>query len=288
MAHVFRVSDFCDCFSFVKQLYDSLSDSEDEMLFFRGLSDASFADIPSLFVTEKNGKTESELYHSLLLERPEEFDTRKHLSTLAKMQHYFSKTRMMDVTTNILDAIYFACTDFYDRDCKVIAYKVKKKDILHSNSDRALMLSCLPPLKESDKNQIRDFCLSRRGQVLDENSIRSNPGMIHLLHEICGECPAFKCAINTNDLLSSFFVLANKDNERSRIQSGYFVIAGLAGINAFQSYVDSVKEATIIIKASNKKKIESELKILGIDDAHIYPSLDRVALNIRNKRLISK
>lgn len=51
--------------------------------------------------------------------------------------------------------------------------------------------------------------------------------MIRFLHEVRGEYPAFECAIVGEHLLNSYFVRKNKDNQRMKIQDGYFIICGL-------------------------------------------------------------
>lgn len=276
------VADFCDYFSTIEDLVNGLNDGE--ILFYRGLPNDEYDPIPSFLVrNDPNQQSESDLYHSLLLERPEDFNTKNHLSTLAKMQHYTSKTRLMDVSTNPLMAFFFASAYCEDKDGAVVVYRVPKNQVLHSNSDKALMLSCLPPLKEEDKEEIKRFCLGRRGETIYEKDVQGNRAMIHLLHEIRGEYPAFECGIEPDDLLSSYFVLANKDNERSKIQSGYFVIAGLVDEQQFKQQMSQYMECKIIIPSQEKARAKKQLEILNVNESVIYPSLDRTALNIRDR-----
>lgn len=255
---------------------------DDEMIFYRGVADSACGFYPGCFF-EKNVE-EDVAYHNIKLEFPEEFDKREHLDNLAKMQHYGVPTRLMDLTTNPLIALFFAVEqDKNNADGVVSILRVKKKEILHHNSDRALMLSCLPSFSESDKEQIKRFCMAHKGVITDQD-IQFNDVMKRFLHEIRGEYPAFETAIVGKHLLDCFVVMTDKSNERIKIQNGAFVIFGL-DIEENHRKVESMKVDEFIVDNSAKQALLEDLKKLGINTSTVYPGLERTAIYLRNRKL---
>ena len=69
-----------------------------------------FDPMPSVFRTSKY--SEQEIYNQIMTECAHEFaGCMNHCETLAKMQHYGTPTRLLDITTNALAALFFACVD---------------------------------------------------------------------------------------------------------------------------------------------------------------------------------
>lgn len=122
---------------------------KDEMLFFRGHSDKSYRLLPGAMRGDGE-RQESEFYHNIMVEYPEEFRKGEHLSNLVKMQHYCHLTRLLDLTTNPLMALYFASEQYSDKDGQVLCFKVKKSDVLHHTSDKAMMLACPVSILKTD------------------------------------------------------------------------------------------------------------------------------------------
>ncbi len=274
------VDSLSDCLESIKKLKKSLR--VDEVLCFRGSSNIANGPLPGIFW--ENDVDESSFYHDLILEYPEEFDCKKdHLGTLAKMQHYGLPTRMLDVSGNAFVSLYFATSSNVGKDGYVDVFKVKKSEILKHNSDKALMLSCLPCLDKKSQESIRLFCENNKGKI-NESMIKNDDAMVRFLHEIRGEYPAFECAIIGEDLLNSYFVRANKNNQRMKIQDGYFIIHGLDN-DKFNEFVDSHLVGKMIIKSGKKSEFLSDLNSMGIRDDVIFPDLERTALFLRSKKL---
>lgn len=275
-----KVHNFVEYFNAVEKI--SQSCNKDEMLFYRGISDATFDLLPGIKFEKK--VTEYDEYHNLLLEYPDEFNTKDHLGTLAKMQHYGANTRLLDVSDNILTALFFASEQKQDCDGKVWVFRVPKREILHHNSDKAMMLACLPAIREADKERIKQFCETHRGEITDQQIV-GHPEMIKFLHEIRGEYPAFETAIVGQDILDCFFVQANKNNVRMRVQSGYFVICGLADERTCKQKLETHVVEEIIIDKNKKTQILEELSLMNIRSDTVYPDLERTAIYLRNKKL---
>lgn len=78
--------------------------------FYRGHADESWNLIPSIFRTPNGIKKEHLLFRDMVAHVPQDFsECKSALDYLVQMQHYGLPTRLLDVTTNPLVALYFAC-----------------------------------------------------------------------------------------------------------------------------------------------------------------------------------
>ena len=183
---------------------------------------------------------------------------------------------------NPLVALYFASETGTEQDGQVIVCKVKKEDILFFNSDKAMMLACLPVFSDQKQNEIKRFCKENQGEINEEKA-KTCRDFHRFLHEIRGEYPAFECEIIGKDLLKNYFVRAYKDNERIKIQNGLFMIFGL---NDKEADYDERICYRINIRANAKQQILKELKLMGISTSTIYPGLERRAMELARKKQI--
>ena len=93
--------------------------TSDKELYFRGESKVHKYIVPNLYLKEELTKKASENYYKSLLSqlgRDEYSDSTSLFRTLSEFQHYGAKTRILDITTNPLVALYFAVEKFYGED----------------------------------------------------------------------------------------------------------------------------------------------------------------------------
>lgn len=249
-------------------------------LFYRGHSNESYLPLPSVFRAinddQSNGtyaNQEDNLFKNMVVQCPQEFvSCFSTLEYLVKMQHYGLPTRLLDLTSNPLVALYFACCSHYGkggRNGEVLVYEVPDKDIKFFNSDTTTIIANLAKMP-------RTF------------DYHTQKGVI--LHEIKAEKPYFTDKIVEKDLHSVQCVKAKLDNRRITQQSGAFFIFGMdnnitkpAKIPYSYTCSRDGQEIAISISQIHKKEIISELSELSISEASLFPEIDNVARHLRNR-----
>lgn len=105
----------------------------DEYLAFRGQSNIAYELIPSLARPLKYRADvqmlhfEKELIYTAQHEYPKEFlNIDSPTELLIKLQHYGIPTRLLDITTNALVALYFACCSSPNADGEVFVFKLRR------------------------------------------------------------------------------------------------------------------------------------------------------------------
>lgn len=79
-------------------------------VFYRGHADKSWDLTPSIFRSDKGIENEHFLFRDMVAHMPRDFsECKSALDYLVQMQHYGLPTRLLDVTTKPLVALYFAC-----------------------------------------------------------------------------------------------------------------------------------------------------------------------------------
>ena len=78
--------------------------------FYRGHADKNWELLPSIFRVPNGVEKEHLLFRDMVAHEPQSFsECKSTLDYLVQMQHYGLPTRLLDMTTNPLVALYFAC-----------------------------------------------------------------------------------------------------------------------------------------------------------------------------------
>ena len=253
-------------------------------LFFRGHANQNFSALPAVFrpipnssLAEKYIDKEANLFHNMIMQCPDEF--KESVSTfdhLVKMQHYSLPTRLLDITTNPLVALYFACCEYIDIEDgfngEVIVYQIPNSDIKFYNSDTVSIVSNLSQL-----NNAFNF---------DEDKEK-------LLQIIKNENPYFIDQIDKNDLTKVICVQPKQDNRRIIKQSGAFLLFGMGdelekntSAKIPNSFV--LREHNISIPRKNKTQFLASLEHLAISEATLFPEIDNVAKFLKSPSRVSE
>ena len=126
-------------------------------LFYRGHSDKNYELKPSIYRNENFIKNEDKIYREIIAKVPYDFNGKSSIESLALMQHYGVPTRILDLTTNALVALYFACEEskkineteeksFFRKvniDGEVIIFSIPNESVCYSDSDKVTILANL-------------------------------------------------------------------------------------------------------------------------------------------------
>ncbi|MBY0202443.1 FRG domain-containing protein [Paenibacillus cucumis (ex Kampfer et al. 2016)] len=272
--------------SYIEEIF-KLSNDQDNDTFYRGHSDKKvYKLVPSLFRKDKAGNykfldNENVMFNEMILSNSSDFsmDT-STLDKLVRMQHYSLPTRLLDITSNPLIALYFACSSNGNMNVEgeVIIFKINKSHIKYFDSDKASCISNLAKLSKDDKENI----------IFEADVEGFNKQQIvgRLLHYIMEEKPFFQPRIVPTDLQDILCIKSKRANSRIYSQSGAFLLFGHEAVMNEEGTEDiTVRRITIV----NKQKILNELDALNINDSTVFPYIENTAKYIAKKfEFISK
>lgn len=253
-----------------------------ENLFFRGHADANYLLCPSVMRTPNLIQNESNMYHDLLIECPDDFERcHTHLEKLVEMQHYGLPTRLLDITRNPLVALYFACESRPESYGELVLISADKEEIKYPQSDTVSVLASLPAFSYNEQMKFRQWA-----EDLSVNEKQFNINAKRLVHEVRLEKPAFEPDIRKEDVLKNYIVYAVKNNSRIVKQDGAFILCGLNDVvDSLDEFRYREKKKKIVALVTEKKRILRQLEAFSINRAALFPEIDFVSEYIRNKYL---
>lgn len=282
--------------SFIREIQElrESADGTSTELYFRG-QEVEFWDIePSIFRNDMLS-IEHKLMQIPLQKIPKEFKGFDSLfDVMTKYQHYGMCTRLLDLTTNPLVALYFAC--------KIHGVEEYKNEdgsgsVEHEPYGVVYYTNNYYPSQSTDKEvkivtALAGYDLSREntiGTVLDklkkDNLIDEESKIRWLQKECVGE---FIKIIQRN-----YMVVPTYTNERLQRQNGVFLLASMfsvsIGANVKESVLtksknnlrDEFDSRFFYIKGENKDAILKELDLYNINEATLFPELEHQLNYIR-------
>lgn len=259
-------------------------EGKNDTLVFRGQK-AEFWDVkPSLF-REDFLSIEHELMLQPIFHIPSEFNkSYDSFEMMTKYQHYGMCTRLLDLTTNPLVALYFACEEHGDvkylfNDDNEIVEK-EPYGIVYYNRAYPLpatdkKIKIVSALSQMDLNQNNKY-----GYIL---SVLLEEGIIY-----DNEKEKWTSVMGYEDFIdiiqSNYIVKPVYSNERLLKQSGMFMLPGCFTVNGdkplnmtIEKRVGDLKRefnGSFYILGENKKKILEELNRCNINEASLFPELE--------------
>ncbi len=260
----------------------SLDKTEGCEVFYRGHSNKNKYKLePSLFRRDGDGNylykdNEDLLYRELLVSNSADFQSDVYtLDSLVRMQHYWLPTRLLDITSNPLIALFFACKSSLDKDGEVITFSMKRNAIKYFDSDVASCIANLARLPQTEKNKIQ----------FDENNFNDQPPIKRLLHFIREEKSFFEPKIIPDDLRKIICVKGKQSNDRITSQSGAFLLYGLDAVFD-ESGTQDIEISRITI--TKKSSVLKELDLLNINESTVFPYIENSAKYVADKFKFNK
>lgn len=252
--------------------------NENVAIFYRGHSSSKFALKPSIYRTKSLISNEDILFKDIIARSPFEFkECDSTFEKLVKMQHYSLPTRLLDITSNPLVALFFACKDDSqeNEDGRLYRFEVKERDVKYFDSDAVSVVSNI-------SRRPMSFSITHLKGKDDKKTVNNDGVIQYLLHEIRSEKPHFSAVIEKNHIESVFCVKPKLDNPRIIRQEGAFFIFGIDG-NKTEPADFNYDHKSYLISKSDKKKILKQLDTLGINESTLFPEIEHVAKHLREK-----
>ena len=255
-------------------------------LFYRGHENNEYNLLPSIArishdVNYAVNKVEYALINQAKNEYPILFsETDNPLDLLIKLQHYGIPTRLLDITSNPLVALYFACRTDSKQYGEIFVFGNQRKN--YPIRKNIIYKLCRRDLFYKNKISITKFM----------KMVRANEGLFTNIE--------VKKYIETNNMKSHIeecieninFIYPAKSFERLFLQQGYFILL----LNDYAINGNSIEHtdnlspipkdhkniiARYIIPAKSKKHLLDELKMLNITESTLFhDDVDRVCKNI--------
>ncbi|MDT2661149.1 FRG domain-containing protein [Enterococcus hulanensis] len=309
---------------FIEKVHGFTQKESKSSFFYRGEGTLFKTSLPSIFRNKGLFENEKKITNDAMSAGAKDLKRENtNFDIISKIQHHKGITRMLDVTTNALTALFFASSTaeidgdmgsvqvYFSTDDGTKKFEdnydhIKEARIKSFTSDTAEVLSTLAFLTTDEKEDLTKDAYVKIGKDENERIFQSNAAR-QLLGEVRRRIPAFEDRIIPIDLFRPIFVIPSQNDERITRQDGAFLVIGLDIVHEANvhekklSYYETQKKYTqevfeslrvkeddkpvrfLITSKKVKKKLQNELASLGIHAGKIYADLDHISEYLKSK-----
>lgn len=223
------------------------------------------------------------MLHKLAERHPTEFG--KLDSTFDKWalaQHYDFKTRFLDITEDLLVALFWACQGGAETDGRLHVFIAPHPLVQSSDTD---IISTIANFARLHKDE-QDLLLGRiqtgnaNTTIIPDRYFAVLEKLYQLIKE---EKPHFERQIDIRDLYKVFVVKPRQPNERLRVQSGAFLVSAFHErlerdeILSKNRRTSAYNHYILPVLGKHKASILEELRLQNITREKLLPELDSSA-----------
>ena len=292
------VPDLLSQINILKQHYSSQELGESTRFYYRGEASDRWSLTPGVMREPRLREAEEEMLVDMRSRRPEDFayDT----TTIGQMviaQHHGLPTRLLDVTSNPLVALFHATADPLEQDNGRVHVFALPKDLVRPfNSDTVTILANFAKLRRGEQNVLLGKTKEDTSNDVDPGKVTSQSRNINytdalnrLNQLIRLENPSFAERIDPRDFLRVFVVEPRRTLERLRAQSGAFLLSAFHDrfeeriIGGWNGNIPRYHHYMLSVPTAAKQQIRDELSTVNITRESLLPGLDETARAIRNR-----